>query len=109
MPRANRFFISGHIYHLTHRCHDGNFLLKFDKDKKNWLDWLFEGKSRFHLSILNYVVTFNHIHLLVQDTGKEVISNSIKLIASASAKVLITGKREVCLLGGPLPRYSYPK
>ena len=86
MPRANRFFIPGHIYHLTHRCHDRNFLLKFDKDKKVWLHWLFEAKSRFQLSILNYVVTSNHIHLLVLDTGKEVISNSIKLIASASAQ-----------------------
>lgn len=29
MPRANRYHLPGHTYHLTHRCHDRRFLLRF--------------------------------------------------------------------------------
>jgi len=33
MPRANRHFIPGYIWHLTHRCHKGEFLLKLSRDR----------------------------------------------------------------------------
>ncbi|MFO1498704.1 MAG: hypothetical protein U1G07_09975 [Verrucomicrobiota bacterium] len=29
MPRANRYFVPGKLYHLTHRCHNRRFLFKF--------------------------------------------------------------------------------
>jgi len=82
MARAYRYYIPGHIYHLTHRCHKREFLLKFSKDRKRWLELLFEARKRFSLSVLNYTVTSNHIHLLVLDnTGKDVIPRSMQLIA----------------------------
>jgi REP element-mobilizing transposase RayT len=28
MPRANRYILPGRVYHLTHRCHDRQFLLR---------------------------------------------------------------------------------
>jgi len=34
---------------------------------------VFEAKKRFGLAVLNYVVTSNHIHLVVKDTGGRVI------------------------------------
>ena len=82
MARANRHFIPGQVWHITHRCHKREFLLKFSKDRKNWHSWLFEAKKRFGLSVLDYISTSNHIHLLVFDTGKNVIPQSIQLIAS---------------------------
>ena len=39
MARAYRHFISGYAWHLTHRCHKREFLLKFAKDKQPYL-WL---------------------------------------------------------------------
>jgi len=36
MPRANRYFIPGHVWHITHRCHRSEFLLKFTRDRKRW-------------------------------------------------------------------------
>ncbi|HHF52078.1 MAG TPA: transposase, partial [Candidatus Aminicenantes bacterium] len=45
------------------------FLMKFKRDKQRWLELLFHAKKRFDLSILNYAVTSNHIHLLVMDKG----------------------------------------
>ena len=70
MPRANRHFLPGYLWHLTHRCHYKTFLLKFARDRRRYLRWLFEAKQRFGLSVPNYRVTSNHIHLLVKDTGR---------------------------------------
>ena len=47
----------------------------------------FEAKKRFGLSVLNYMVTSNHIHLLVRDNGdRGVIPNSIQLIAGRTGQ-----------------------
>ncbi len=45
MPRANRYFLPDHVWHITHRCHKKEFLLKFAKDRKLWLHWLFEARG----------------------------------------------------------------
>jgi len=47
---------------------------------------LFEAKKRFGLQVLDYVVTSNHIHLLVRDTDAQVIANSMQLIAGGTAQ-----------------------
>ena len=86
MPRANRIFLQGHIWHITHRCHKKEFLLKFAKDRQRWLYWLFQAKRRYGLSVLNYVVTSNHIHLLVKDTDESVIPESLQLIAGRTGQ-----------------------
>ena len=72
---------------VTHLKWEGtkDFLLKFAKDRRRWLQWLFEAKRRYGLVILNYVVTSNHIHLLVYDgAGQDVVSRSIQLVAGRS-------------------------
>ena len=81
MPRANRHFLPGHVWHITHRCHQRKFLLKFARDRRRYLHWVFEAKQRFGLCVLDYIVTSNHIHLLVKDTGANVIAESMQLIA----------------------------
>jgi len=87
MARAKRHYIPGQIWHITHRCHKREFLLKFAKDRQRWLQWLFEAKKRYGLVILNYTVTSNHIHLLVvDDKDREVIPHSIKLIAGRTGQ-----------------------
>jgi len=47
MPRANRHFLSDHIWHITRRCHQREFLLKFAQDRRRYLHWLFEAKKRY--------------------------------------------------------------
>ena len=86
MPRANRHFLPGYVWHLTHRCHHKTFLLKFARDRRRYLRWVFEAKKRFGLSVLNYMVTSNHIHLLVKDTGGQAIPQSMQLIAGRTAQ-----------------------
>ena len=86
MPRANRYFLPGHVWHITHRCHKKEFLLKFSKDRKRWRYWLFEAKKRYGLSVLNFNITSNHIHLLVVDRGRGEIARSMQLIAGRTAQ-----------------------
>jgi putative transposase len=86
MPRANRHFLPGHVWHITHRCHQKNLLLKFARDRRSYLRWVFEAKKRFGLSVLDYMVTSNHIHLLIKDTGPNVIARSMQLIAGRTAQ-----------------------
>jgi hypothetical protein len=47
---------------------------------------VFEAKKRFGLSVLNYMVTSNQIHLLVRDAGQQVIAQSMQLIAGRTAQ-----------------------
>jgi REP element-mobilizing transposase RayT len=86
MARANRHYIPGQVWHITHRCHKKEFLLKFAKDRRRWHYWLFEAKKRFGLRVLNYTVTSNHIHLLVVDSEMDVIPKSLQLVAGRIAQ-----------------------
>jgi len=86
MPRANRNFLPGHVWHITHRCHKKEFLLKFSKDRKRWRYWLYVAKKRYGLSVLNFIITSNHIHLLVVDHGHGEIARSMQLIGGRTAQ-----------------------
>lgn len=86
MPRANRHFIAGQVWHITQRCHQKQFLLRFEVDRRRWLYWLYQAKKRFGLSVLNYIVTANHIHLLVHDHGNNAISPAMQLISGRTAQ-----------------------
>jgi hypothetical protein len=57
------------------------------RDRRRCLHWVFEAKKRLGLSVLNYTVTSNHVHLLVNDTGSDVIAQSMQLIAGRTAQV----------------------
>ena len=79
-------FLPGLVWHITHRCHKKEFLLKFSKDREPWIRWLFEARKRVGLSVLNYMVTSNHVHLLVRDTDQNVIPKNMQLIAGRTAQ-----------------------
>ena len=87
MPRAKRYYLPGQVWHITHRCHQKEHLLKFARDRQEWLNWLFQAKKRYGLRVLNYMVTCNHIHLLVIDDGKrDTIPRSLQLIAGRTGQ-----------------------
>jgi REP-associated tyrosine transposase len=89
MPRANRHYLPGEIWHLTHRYHQRQFLLRYARDRHAWMGWLYEVCKRFGLCVLNYMVASNHIHLLVYDqAGRQVIPESMQLVAGRSGQAL---------------------
>lgn len=87
MARAKRHYIPGYIWHITHRCHKREFLLKFSRDRHRYLQWLYQARKRYALTILNYMVTCNHVHLLVvDDREREVIPSSMQLVAGRTGQ-----------------------
>jgi REP-associated tyrosine transposase len=76
------------------------------RDRRRYVRWLFEAKKRFGLSVLNYMVTSNHVHLLVKDTGPDVIARSMQLIAGRAG---IQPAQEPAgrVLGGPISCHGY--
>ena len=117
MPRAKRYFLPSHVWHITHPSGDefqsfqsfNRFapfkpLRRFKssrfkssrkrftelplgmRDRRRYLHWIFEAKKRFGLSVLNYMITSNHVHLLIKDTGPNVIADSMQLIAGRTAQ-----------------------
>jgi REP element-mobilizing transposase RayT len=56
-----------------------------ERDRRRYLHWVFETKKRFGLCVLDYVVTSNHIHLLVKDNVSGVIAESMQLNTEASS------------------------
>jgi putative transposase len=88
MARAKKHSIPGHVWHITHRCHKRSFLLKFANDRRRWMEWLYQANKRYRgLSVLDYMVTSNCIHLLVFDIdGHNIVPDSIKLVAGRTGQ-----------------------
>lgn len=94
MPRANRHFIPGYIWHITHRCHNKQFLLQYEKDRISWIGWIRKAQKRYDLCVLNYMATSNHIHLLVLDKNSpSTIASSMQLIQGKMAQAYNFRKR----------------
>lgn len=86
MPRANRLFAQHRLWHITHRCHKKEFLLKFVRDRRLWRYWLFEARRRYGLSVLNYIVTSNHVHLIVACDNEDTVPSAMRLVAGRTAQ-----------------------
>jgi len=87
MPRAHRYFLPGHVWHITHRCHKQEYLLKFAQTRQRYIHWLHQARKRFDVAILNYTITSNHVHLLVRDGGGgNDIPGMIQLVAGRTGQ-----------------------
>jgi len=87
MPRAHRYYLPDLVWHIPHRCYNREFLLRDRRDRLNWIGWLAEARLRHGLSVLDYCVTCNHVHLLVwADNHRDVIPRSLQLVESATAQ-----------------------
>src|SRR5262245_48475982 len=95
MARAHRIHVPSQVWHLTHRCHRRQFLLKFARDRRLWRAWLYESRRRFGLCVLDYTVTSNHIHLLVRDRDQGEIAASMQLIEGCMGQAYNRRKRRV--------------
>jgi hypothetical protein len=56
MARAKRHYLPGQVWHITHRCHQREFLLKFATDRRRWIKIFLEATKRYGLVVLNYMV-----------------------------------------------------
>ncbi len=86
MPRDYRAFDQHGVWHVTHRCHNKEFLLKFARDRRLWRSWLFEARRRYGLCVLDYIITCNHIHLMVATDDNETLPRAMGLVAGRTAQ-----------------------
>jgi len=89
MARANRLSGvggDGGVFHLTHRCHNRAFLLKFARDRDGYRALVREHLECFDVSVLDYCVTSNHVHLLVDAPKRVEVSGFMREVASESAR-----------------------
>jgi putative transposase len=64
VPRSNRYILPGHIYHLTQRCHGREYLLRFALHRNRYREKLRQAVVECDVSLLDYNITSNHLHLL---------------------------------------------
>ena len=86
MPRASRYLREGYSYHLTHRCHDRRFLLKFARDRDTYRRWLRESSIRYRIPIYGFAITCNHVHIVAHAADVERVGLMMHLLAGAFAQ-----------------------
>ncbi len=88
MPRASRYLKEGYLYHLTHRCSDGEFFLRFARERDAYREWLRTGVNRYKVSVLGYAITCNHTHVVVDATDRSAVADMMKLASGVVAQSL---------------------
>lgn len=80
MPRRRRGWLKGACYHVTHRCHGGEYLFRFRKYLGFYVRELYQASRRFRMDVLDYMVTGNHVHLLLVLHGGGEISGGLRYL-----------------------------
>lgn len=88
MPRASRYLVKGRTYHLTHRCHDRRFLLRFVAERDAYREWLRVGARRYKVAVYGYCITCNHTHVVVHAHDVEAVAAMMRLAASTVGQAL---------------------
>ena len=86
MPRANRYIVEGHAYHITHRCHDRSFLLRFGLDRDEYRRRLRAELKGSGVWLLAYCITSNHVHMLVTARTLERLSRFMQKLQGEFAE-----------------------
>lgn len=73
-------------YHLTHRCQERRFLLRFEADRKNYLYRLREASLKCSISVLDYMITSNHVHLLIFSPDTDTLSSAMQFLQGSAAR-----------------------
>ncbi len=90
MPRraTSRLVLPGLAccYHITQRCQERRFLLRHAKDRRQYLKRLREASRRYPIAVLNYMVTSNHVHLLLWSEGPCHVAAAMQYVSGAAAQ-----------------------
>jgi putative transposase len=93
MPRASRYLLPGYTYHLTQRCHNRAFLLRFAKDRDAYREWLRVGVKRHGVAIYGFSITCNHVHIIAHVADVEAVARLMHLAAGAGGQQYNRRKR----------------
>jgi putative transposase len=80
---------------VTHRCHNRAFLLKFARDRDAYRAILRKQLPRFDLWLLDYCLTSNHVHLLIDAEDRLEVSELMRNAAGEFARLYNRRKRRI--------------
>ena len=86
MSRLKRHLLKDCCCHITHRCHNREFLFRFKHEREEYRNLLIEMTKKYNLSILNYIITSNHIHLLLSTDDISKISSGMRFVQGTMAQ-----------------------
>jgi putative transposase len=93
MPRSPRIYAPRGTMHVVARCNDRKFYFGTQEDFQILLDHLGEMSSSYAVKLFGYTLMSNH--LLVADDGeRDVIPNSMQLVAGGTGQNLIRERSE---------------
>jgi putative transposase len=78
--------MGGSCFHVTHRCQERRFLLRFEIDRRRYVARLREGARKYGVSVLDYVVTSNHVHLLLWADRAQRISGMMRWLQGTAGR-----------------------
>ncbi len=86
MPRALRIQDSGFIHHVVCRGNDSQALFSDHDDYTFYLSLLDSARKQFSVSLYNFVLMDNHIHLLVEPQVEGGLSKMMEVVSKGYAK-----------------------
>ena len=86
MPRNSRNMLSNRSYHITHRCYNREFRFKFSIDRDRYVMRLFEMTQKYDINVLDYMITSNHVHLLLWSKDPHEVSEGMRFLQGSSAQ-----------------------
>jgi len=86
MGRHRRTHDEPCCYHITHRCQERRFLLRFERDRQRYVTRLREMTLAHPVQVLDYIVTANHVHLLLWAEKARYISTAMGWLQGNTAR-----------------------
>ena len=86
MPRAARFVISGHPFHITHRGNNKQDIFKTDEDRRRYLYLFEQAKQKYGMSIISYCLMDNHVHFIAIAENKLSFAKTINTVHTRYAQ-----------------------
>ena len=86
MRRGRLLDVENCCFHLTHRCLERRFLLRFERNRRNYVARLRETAQRFRVDVLAYCITSNHVHLLLWSESAAHVSSAMRHLQGLAAR-----------------------
>lgn len=87
LPRY-QIITDGSIFHVTWRCHNKDWLMRWDWAKKLYYDLLLRYKDKYQVQIYSYCLMDNHPHLSGRLENKESFSAFFRIVNSMFARTV---------------------
>ncbi len=85
MGRRARNWAEPTCYHITHRCHERRFFLKFKTDRRRYMTRLRQMSLAHPVDVLDFVITSNHVHLLLWAKHASQLSEAMRFLQGTAA------------------------